>query len=144
MLMARFGTIFGAFAIAATAGVGLASAAGDEDCPPNPEPGKCYEKLLLPGYDVYTGNGYSRARETRIEWREIPCRPRASDLRVNATPAMVSGVQAALATYGYYDGPITGQANASTEQGLARFQADFGLKPGWNAATLQSLGVPWR
>ncbi|HRD45371.1 MAG TPA: peptidoglycan-binding domain-containing protein [Caulobacter sp.] len=133
--MVRFGSAVGALVVAASLGVGLAPAAGDDYCPPNPEPGKCYEKVLLPGYD---------GRESRIEWREIPCRTRMSDVRVITTPAMVSGVQAALATYGYYGGSITGQSNASTEQGLARFQADYGLKPGWNAATLQALGVPWR
>lgn len=149
--MARLGTIIGAsttaLVLAGVFAVGGAFAAGD-DCPPNAEPGKCYEKVLLPGYDVYTGGGYSRARETTFQWREVPCRPgaggyRVSESRVITSPQLVSAVQSALTVEGYYSGPITGEANVGTEQGLARFQSERGLVRGWTQQTMRALGVSY-
>lgn len=155
--MARYGSMFRATATAvvlgATLGVGAAIAAG-EDCPPNPEPGKCYEKVYLPAYDVYTGGGYSRARESSFSWREMPCRSagggasasggvrRVADVRVATSPSLVRAVQSALMVEGYYSGPISGEQNPATEGGLARFQYDRGLAPGWTDQTLRALGIP--
>ncbi len=145
--MAGFGTILRvASAAAMLAATGAPAFAAGEDCPPNPEPGKCYEKVLTPGYSVYTGGGYSAARESSFEWREVPCRPggggRVSQARVAPTPQLVRAVQAALAGEGYYAGPINGEFNAGAERALARFQADRGLAGGWNPQTLRALGVP--
>lgn len=149
--MARFGSILGVTATAllagAVCGVAAASAGSGDDCPPNPEPGKCYEKVLLPGYNVWTGNGYSPARQTTFEWREIPCGLgggyATSENRVLTSPNLVAAVQSALRSEGYYSGPITGEDNAGTERSLARFQSDRGLKPGWTQQTLRALGVPY-
>ncbi|WP_297508821.1 hypothetical protein [uncultured Caulobacter sp.] len=72
----------------ATAGVGVAGP-GD-DCPPNPEPGKCYEKVYTPArYEAYVEEEPARAdqgpgparvvvkrrqiREASFGWREVSC-----------------------------------------------------------------------
>jgi hypothetical protein len=68
---------------ALTAGASLAGV-GD-DCPPNPEPGKCYEKVYSPAqYENYVEqvpvqDGYRtvvrqrRIREASFGWRTVPC-----------------------------------------------------------------------
>lgn len=67
----------------------------------------------------------------------------AADIRVLTSPNLVRAVQAALAREGYYRGPTSGDANAATKAGLARFQRDRRLAPGWNTQTLHALGVPY-
>lgn len=51
--MGRYRPLFGAASAAVVAvaalGVGAAFAGGGDDMPPNPEPGKCYERVLTPG-----------------------------------------------------------------------------------------------
>lgn len=51
--MRRYGPLFGAASAAvgavAALGVGAAFAGGGEDLPPNPQPGRCYERVLTPG-----------------------------------------------------------------------------------------------
>lgn len=51
--MGRHGTLFGAASTAVVAvaalGVGAAFAGGGEELPPNPQPGRCYERVLMPG-----------------------------------------------------------------------------------------------
>lgn len=101
-----------------------------------------------------------RVREASFEWRVIRCadgseatlpgyspRPAAyggaPEGRVLTSPAVVRAVQAALARQGYYRGPSNGFATADTEWGLARFQADRRLAPGWTPETLRALGVPY-
>lgn len=149
--MARFGSIFGvaaaALLVGATFGAGAATAGNGDDCPPNAEPGKCYEKVLLPGYNAWNGSGYVPVRQTTFEWREIACGTgggyRVSEVRVLTSPNLVRAVQSALMVEGYYAGPINGEDNAITERGLSRFQYDRGLQPGWNQQTLRALGVPY-
>ncbi len=56
-----------------------------DDCPPNPEPGKCYEKVYRPAqYESYVDQvrpGYPpvmrqrRIREASFAWEVIPCEP---------------------------------------------------------------------
>lgn len=76
---------FGRFAasavllVALTAGVSFAGT-GD-DCPPNPEPGKCYEKVYRPAqYENYVDQSGDRTvtrqrkiREASFGWQVIPC-----------------------------------------------------------------------
>jgi hypothetical protein len=100
----------------------------------------------------------------RYEWRVIRCEDgsegvlpgygaasagyggqggQSGDIRVLTSPNLVRAVQSALAAQGYYRGAIDGLANGSTERGLARFQADRRLAPGWTKETLRALGVPY-
>jgi peptidoglycan hydrolase-like protein with peptidoglycan-binding domain len=101
-------------------------------------------------------------RPGSFDWREIPCATGgsayaapagyiyasgpagpAADIRVITSPNLVRAVQTALAGKGYYRGPASGFSNGETERGLARFQADNRLRPGWNKDTLRALGVPY-
>jgi hypothetical protein len=69
----------GLLLVALTAGAGLAGT-GD-DCPPNPEPGKCYEKVFRPArYEAYveqtgdrTVTRQRKTREASFSWQVIPC-----------------------------------------------------------------------
>lgn len=149
--MIRFGSNIvvaaAALVAASTLGASPALAGSGDDCPPNAEPGKCYEKVLLPGYNAWNGQAYVQVRATTFEWREIPCATgggyRVSENRVLTSPNLVRAVQSALTVEGYYSGPITGEDNAITERSLQRFQYDRGLQPGWNQSTLRALGVPY-
>ena len=150
----------GALAALALAVAGAAVAGDGEDCPPHPEPGKCYEKVFIPQRD---GGAI-------FEWREVPCHdgraraPRAystppasygdvpsrpayeggyGEVRVLTSPNLVRAVQSALLREGYYRGPCDGVATGPTERSLARFQADRRLAPGWTKETLRALGVPY-
>lgn len=68
-----------ALLLALTAGASLAGT-GD-DCPPNPEPGKCYEKVYRPAqYENYVEQSGDRIvtrqrtiREASFGWQVIPC-----------------------------------------------------------------------
>lgn len=154
-------TRIGIGAALATILAGAATAGDGVDCPPNPRPGACYEKVLIqPMYQ----NGVL-VRPGSFDWREIPCAtggsartapagyvyagdPAASarpgaDIRVLTSPNLVRTVQTALAGRGYYRGPASGYTNDETERGLARFQADNRLRPGWTKETLRALGVPY-
>lgn len=151
----RKATPVGAGLALAMLAAGTALAADGADCPPNPEPGRCYEKVLTP--PMYQGG--VMVRPGSFDWREIPCGgwgapapapagyvPVAgpgADVRVITSPNLVRAVQAALAGQGYYRGPANGLSDAATERGLARFQADHRLGPGWTMETLRALGVPY-
>lgn len=159
--MVRFRPIVGAALAGFVLAVAGAAAAGDgEDCPPHPEPGKCYEKVFIPQRD---GGAI-------FEWRVVPCYdgrqvpPQAystpptsygyappppaydggyGEVRVLTSPNLVRAVQSALLREGYYRGPCDGVAAGATERSLARFQADRRLAPGWTKDTLRALGVPY-
>lgn len=150
--MVRFRPIIGAVLAGLTLVVAGAARAGDgEDCPPNPEPGKCYEKVFVP----------RRSGVAIFEWRAVPCHdgrrvpagaysasPPAydggyGDMRVLTSPNLVRAVQSALLREGYYHGPSDGMASGATERSLARFQSDRRLAPGWTRETLRALGVPY-
>ena len=73
----------------ATAGVvlfaglmaGSSLAGPGDDCPPNPEPGKCYEKVFRPArYESYVDQEAGRTvvrqrkiRDASFDWQVIPC-----------------------------------------------------------------------
>lgn len=173
--MSGFRPVFGATAAGLLtallcAGVALANSA--DDCPPNPEPGKCYEKVLIPEHvetSVEPG-GYGRTLTRTVpqvfEWRVVACgygdtpafeaaalrKPvayappaetyRSAELRVATNEQVVLAVQTALGRGGYYDGPCDGVLTSQTEYSLARFQHDRRLPSGWTVGTLQALGVP--
>lgn len=66
-----FGATLAAILGAAVLGVGGALAGDGEDCPPNPEPGKCYEKVLTPPrYEAFVEQILDRPGRT--ETRVIP------------------------------------------------------------------------
>jgi hypothetical protein len=153
--MIRYRPIAGAAltALALALAVAGAALAGDGgDCPPNPEPGKCYEKVFIP----------RRSGGAIFEWRVVPCYDGrqapsraysptspppygggSGDIRVLTSPNLVRAVQLALLREGYHRGPSDGVASGPTERGLARFQADRRLAPGWTKETLRALGVPY-
>jgi hypothetical protein len=171
--MSGFRPVFGAAAGLLTAlvcaGVALANSA--DDCPPNPEPGKCYEKVLIPEHveTLVEPGGYGRTMTRRVpqvfEWRVVACgygdtpafeaaasrksvasappreTYRSADARVAANEQVVLAVQTALGRGGYYDGPRDGVLTSQTEYSLSRFQHDRELPAGWTVGTLQALGV---
>ncbi|MFZ5668643.1 MAG: peptidoglycan-binding domain-containing protein [Pseudomonadota bacterium] len=157
--MTRRMTAFGGAGTAiALLAAGTALAGDGADCPPNPEPGKCYEKVLVP--PMYRDGAL--VRPGSFDWREVPCMSRAgappppgyvaaggapftpaAEVRVLTSPNLVRAVQTALRDQGYYRGPVTGLSDDATERSLARFQADHRLRPGWNKDTLRALGVPY-
>ncbi len=80
---------------------GTSFAGTGDDCPPNPEPGKCYEKVYLPArYETYVeqvtdpSSGdrsgpaarfvtkQRRIREASFGWREAPCESNAPARRI--------------------------------------------------------------
>jgi hypothetical protein len=57
---------------------GVALASNGDDCPPNPEPGKCYEKVLIPAHreSWVEPGGYrtlTRMVPEVFEWRVVAC-----------------------------------------------------------------------
>lgn len=70
-----------------------------------------------------------------LEWRAILC-------ETNATPAMVSKIQSALAAEGYDVGGVDGVFGAKTVSAIEAYQVDKGLpKGGVTISTLKALGV---
>lgn len=81
--------------LAALVAGGSLAGTGD-DCPPNPEPGKCYEKVYRPAqYESYVdqearpGQAYRvvtrqrKIREATFDWQVIPCDGRLPPRRVH-------------------------------------------------------------
>lgn len=65
-------------------GAGRGLAAPGDDCPPNPEPGKCYEKVYRPAlYENYVEQDahqrlvtrQRQIRGARFDWQAVPCEP---------------------------------------------------------------------
>ncbi len=61
---------------------GSSRAGTGDDCPPNPEPGKCYEKVFRPAqYESYVDQQAGdrivtrqrKIREASFAWQVIPC-----------------------------------------------------------------------
>lgn len=67
-------------------GAGHGLAAPGDDCPPNPEPGKCYEKVYRPAlYENYVERDSAQRlvtrqrqiRAARFDWQAVSCEPRS-------------------------------------------------------------------
>ncbi|MDP1630784.1 MAG: peptidoglycan-binding domain-containing protein [Caulobacter sp.] len=99
--MGRFGPLFGAASVAVLAvallGAGAARAGGDGgDYPPNPVPGQCYQKVLIPEqYESYTEQvleapGRTASRRVPADYRdeerrELVCEARTETITIPAT-----------------------------------------------------------
>ncbi|MFN3593140.1 MAG: peptidoglycan-binding domain-containing protein [Thiobacillaceae bacterium] len=62
---------------------------------------------------------------------------------VNATPEKIGEIQRALASAGFYKGPINGQADGATMAAVAEYQKAKGLPTDGflNMETIKALGV---
>lgn len=68
-------------------------------------------------------------------WFETPCPD-------EITPEFVAALQRALSVRGFYDGPITGEVNAATQDAVRAFQRDQGLNsPVLSLAAAKRLGL---
>ena len=71
----------------------------------------------------------------RTEWRSILC-------ETNTTPDIVSRIQVALQSAGYYNGPIDGIFGPQSQRAIDGFQRDNGqVGTGVTMDTLNLLGV---
>jgi hypothetical protein len=114
--------------------------------PPDADPSACYaheatpavietvtEQVMLQPPQIATGGQvlepavfvtetHQRIVEERRElWFEVPCEMQLGD------PDFVASLQRALASRGFYLGPITGEMNRRTERAVREFQAPQGL-----------------
>jgi len=74
----------------------------------------------------------------RAEWRQVLC-------EANASVRVVSAIQRALKTQGFYSGPIDGQLGTQTYAAVKQFQTRRNLSTGGlTLRTVEALGVDWR
>jgi len=74
----------------------------------------------------------------RAEWRQVLC-------EANANTTVISAIQRALKTQGYYTGAIDGRLGRQTYSSVERFQQAKGLSTGGlTLSTVEALGVNWR
>jgi len=74
----------------------------------------------------------------RAEWRQVLC-------EANANTTVISAIQRALKTQGYYTGAIDGRLGRATYSAVERFQQARGLSTGGlTLSSVEALGVDWR
>jgi hypothetical protein len=74
----------------------------------------------------------------KAEWRQVLC-------EANANSTVISAIQRALQTQGYYNGAIDGRLGRLTYASVERFQTARGLSTGGlTLTTVDALGVDWR
>ena len=91
MQIKRLGRFMAGAALTLTLTAGSSLAGTGDDCPPNPEPGKCYEKVYRPAqYENYADQAGGRIvtrqrkiREASFDWQVIPCDGRLPAKRVH-------------------------------------------------------------
>lgn len=84
-------------------------------------------------YDTVTKT--EKISEGKMEWRSILC-------ETNVTPEVVTSIQQALQTAGYYEGPIDGIFGTQTVDGIRSFQKAKGLATGGvTMEALKELGI---
>ena len=76
--------------------------------------------------------------EEKAEWRQVLC-------EANANTTVISAIQRALKTQGYYNGGIDGRLGQQTYNAVEQFQKARNLSTGGlTLTTVEALGVDWR
>lgn len=131
-----------------------------DDLPEGADPDACYgrdttpavietvtERVLVQPADIAEDGTIREPAKFRVEtrqeivedrediWFQTPCPD-------EMTPEFVASLQRALALRGYYDGPITGEANRDTREAVRLFQMEQGLNSGvLSIAAAKRLGL---
>ena len=94
-------------------------------------------KIDIPA-EYQTVTKTDKLAEGKMAWRSILC-------ETNATPALISQLQRALAKAGFDPGPVDGRVGAQTISAVKAYQTKKGLPRGnITTATLKSLGIEIR
>jgi len=74
----------------------------------------------------------------KAEWRQVLC-------EANANSTVISAIQGALKTQGFYQGRIDGRLGQATYSAVEQFQRQRGMSTGGlTLRTVDALGVDWR